>query len=902
MARSRGNKKKSLNKASQGGAIWRSYLDQEVVDLRAEYASKEKKVQKRNRVLADLHADIIRDINPSAQSLSKGQVPDIREASSEQYKAKGVQAAPFESGKYSLVESSLEALSKEELFKELSALDEYDLEIQKVLADKALQVFEEDQEIDTGTQDSGSGLDIPPEHESEGKEISLIPSSRRSFTIPKQEKKEEPAAKIQPKNTEAISKKSRQAVLAESKPSKAPKRPKPKKAQSSIKIKPPKRKRNRRKNNIVKKAAVFTVSASIVFFGIGGFFIYTKAGDIQGEAEARAMNAYSYMKEGKQALLELDPKRAEENFLKARDEFRSIEKEFAFLGKDVLHLAAQFPIQSKAGSVAYLIEAGDLFSQSGYEASLALGLIQKSDPLDKDKDTANSYVTDNLIQASFHLQKAQTYINEANTQLSYVRPEDIPAEFQKDIHAVQSETNKIEELFDQAFSSMDILLSFMGHREPRQYLLAFQNSTELRATGGFMGSYGLVTFDKGNIDDIFIDGIYNPDGQLKVKEFFVVPPKPLRYVTPHWGTRDANWFLNFPTSAEKIMWFYKQTGGADTDGVIAMTPLVVEKLLDSTGPIDMPEYGVTLDSGNFLELVQQEVEEDYDKELNRPKKIIADLTPILFKKLAETDEKIKLFNILHESLERKDILVYSRDTDVQEFISSRNWGGKINDGASGPNIISDYLSVNISNIGGWKTDKYTDTEIDSVTVINNKGEVIRTLLISRKHNGGDTPYKWYNKTNSAYIRIYTPKGSELISAEGFSEEPSYLEIGEGYQEDPDIARIEKTQWEHASGTDVFEETGKTVFGNWLHLGSGERKLIKLTYKLPFTASKDLSGYSLTVQKQSGLDAAYSGSVEELHENISFDYCEIEHQNGDTENFLQDFSFVQEHDAAITCKF
>ncbi|MEX0877350.1 MAG: DUF4012 domain-containing protein [Candidatus Spechtbacterales bacterium] len=648
----------------------------------------------------------------------------------------------------------------------------------------------------------------------------------------------------------------------------------------------------------------------VVSLAVGGL-MSQKMFSLKVQGQEHAERAYAYMQAGQDALSVFDTKTAEENFLKAKEEFEEIEQKFRFFGRDVVNLSASLPVQSELTSVAHLVRAGKLYSLAGYEASHALSSLSNANYSIDAGDNSN-YFTDSLVVAALGLKEAGEYLKEANMEVSHVRPQDIPNEFEKDIRQLQSKAGEIEALFEETLSSLDILLAFLGHESQKNYLLTFQNNSELRATGGFIGTYGILSVNKGNIKELFIDGIYNPDGQLKVNEFFVVPPDPLQYVTPYWGTRDANWFFDFPTSAEKIIWFYQKTGGPppgetsfsadfDVHGVIALNTNILTKLLKLSGPIEMEAYGTTLTSENWLELVQKEVEQDYDKELNRPKQILADMTPILMERLGAHDKKIDLINIFIESLERKDILVYSRDERVNNFLAEQNWDGAILSSSNGENnVIEDYLAVVMSNIGGWKTDIYTDTEVDTVTKISESGDIIRTVLISRKHNGGSAPYMWYNKPNHGYVRVYAPEGSEFISAEGFQQAPRYIETdyeGEGYIKDPLVTSINSTAWTADDGTDIFEESGKTVFGNWLWIPAGERVFATVTYKLPFKIEKDTDGYELYIQKQSGLDIKYSGSIEEFDSALDLDSC-----GRDEESFGgAQFKFIQDSDTVIRCE-
>ena len=83
---------------------------------------------------------------------------------------------------------------------------------------------------------------------------------------------------------------------------------------------------------------------------------------------------------------------------------------------------------------------------------------------------------------------------------------------------------------------------------------------------------------------------------------------------------------------------YEKSGGPTVDGVFTVTGNVMEALLGVTGDIEMPEYDTTVNADNFFEKTQYEVEIDYDKELNEPKKFLADLFPVFVDRLANLDK------------------------------------------------------------------------------------------------------------------------------------------------------------------------------------------------------------------------------------------------------------------------
>ena len=67
---------------------------------------------------------------------------------------------------------------------------------------------------------------------------------------------------------------------------------------------------------------------------------------------------------------------------------------------------------------------------------------------------------------------------------------------------------------------------------------------ELRPTGGFIGSYAIMTFDKGRLAEIVVNDVYTADGQLKGH---VDPPEPIRKYLGEggWFLRDSNWDPDF---------------------------------------------------------------------------------------------------------------------------------------------------------------------------------------------------------------------------------------------------------------------------------------------------------------------------------------------------------------------
>ena len=221
-------------------------------------------------------------------------------------------------------------------------------------------------------------------------------------------------------------------------------------------------------------------------------------------------------------------------------------------------------------------------------------------------------------------------------------------------------------------------------------------------------------------------------------------------------------------------------------------------------------------------------------------------------------------DVLLTSLNERHILIYAKNYDVEKMLSANGWSGEVLD------TDKDYLSVINTNINGYKTDGVIDETIAHKAEIQTDGSIMDTVTITRKHNGGNTPYDWWNKVNADYMRVYVPKGSKLIRASGQTNEfnsPPIDYQALGFKQDAQVAMEEDGAIvDPESGTRIYQESGKTVFANWVYVSPQETVTMKYSYLLPFKLDTNLTTkpadtYSLLAQKQSGsLGSNFSSEI------------------------------------------
>lgn len=437
----------------------------------------------------------------------------------------------------------------------------------------------------------------------------------------------------------------------------------------------------------------------------------------------------------------------------------------------------------------------------------------------------------NLVGARQDLEQARGLVEGINVQ---ILPVEVRAQFEENRVRLRA----VDQVIDQLVGLEEILLSLVGG-EDKIYLLVFQNNNEVRATGGFLGTYGILRLSNGTIRIERIESIYVLDGQLGEE---IAPPGPLRrQLTQSWGTRDANWFVDFPTSARKILGFFEKGSGILADGVISFTPDVFEKLLSLTGPVEIPEYGETLTAENFRAVVQVKTSLDYDRELNQPKKFLADFAPRFLAKLEGLDQTkwFGVFAVLNSQLLEKQILLFSTNPELETKILGLGLSGEIKP------TNGDYLAIFHSNVGGGKTDIDISQKVEKQVSVAADGNTTVNLRITRNHQGFEE--KFFPK-NVDFMRILVPAGSRLFGASGFDNIELLPSVAEGAATDPDLAFWDAQISRHPSGVYLGQEAGYTMFAGFFELDPGQERTVELSYELPFITDRK---YTQVLQKQPG---------------------------------------------------
>ncbi len=607
-----------------------------------------------------------------------------------------------------------------------------------------------------------------------------------------------------------------------------------------------------------KASLAFATLAAIVLLPLQASFVFASARSTKQQVEAQSSAGLSQFLRGTDALQEQDFSAASTLFGNASGAFASASDSLGDIHGVVAAAISLIPSTEKTATTARaLVDIGE-------DVSRASTLLAKG--MDDVSAAQALSVTDRLAIMVAYIEEALPEMEDAAAASQRIDLAVVPSDMHDRVAKMVDLLPVLAQSFGEVVTHADALSTLLGAGEKHTYMVVFQNNTELRATGGFMGSFAEVSFDNGAITDMRIPGggTYDVQGQLQE---FVAAPGPLQLVRARWEFQDANWFPDFPTSARKMLWFYESAGGPSVDGVLAINAEVLERLLTVLGPITL-EDGTTLNAENVLFEMQKEAEINYDKETNQPKAIVGNLTQHIFDALAQANAQtlLQVASVFVDSLNERDMQVYFSDNELQSTMKALGWTGEMRQASD------DYLMVVHTNIGGGKTDSVLKRDVTVDTTIAEDGTLENTVTLTQTHLG--MAHALFTGTNNVdYVRLYIPKGSTFITGTGF-EAPASTDFQTAEYPlaiDEDLSlEMQNVSKDPITQTDIWDEQGKTVLGNWIQTAPGETQTVSFTYRLPWNAMRtdtshawtfaknifgahDALSYAMTVQKQSGVD-------------------------------------------------
>ncbi len=370
----------------------------------------------------------------------------------------------------------------------------------------------------------------------------------------------------------------------------------------------------------------------------------------------------------------------------------------------------------------------------------------------------------------------------------------------------------------------------LGMERPMKYLVLFQNNMELRPTGGFIGSFAILSFDKGRMSEIVVSDVYSADGQLKGH---VDPPEPIRIYLGEggWYMRDSNWDPNFPESAKKIEWFLEKETNTQVDGVIAIDLFFVQKLLSVVGPLKLNDYNKVITPENLYSNTQEEVESNFFPGSIKKASFITGLAKQLITEVEsiKSDKYFSLIKQIYDSLESKHIQIYLHDLNSQDSIDKMGYSGSLLlNTECGLRCFKDQYSVIDANLGVNKANLFVKRSSEVNLTVGTEF-VNHELLIT--YDNTANPALGDAGLYKTYTRVIVPNTSNIVGVRSYN-------VDGGFEDIP---------------FDITDLNGNREVGFLIKVLPNSTEKILISWNINTDKLKNGGEFDLSVRKQAGTE-------------------------------------------------
>jgi len=489
------------------------------------------------------------------------------------------------------------------------------------------------------------------------------------------------------------------------------------------------------------------------------------------------------------------------------------------------------------GADAVVGAAGDLLDAA--DQGLAIGSrfveIKEAQAADPGTASALAQLVELMATSRQRAMAVKAALDRARDRLAAV-PDGSAGPVEDARAAMAERVDRYSSLLDTYLTVSARLPAILGWDGPRRYLVLTQNPAELRPTGGYTGSYGIIEFDRGRVTERKFRDIFLLD--LPWDFPFIKPPTELaNYLLgpkQPWQLADANWSPDFPTSARDALRLYaNESGDSRIDGVLGITTYTIDELLKVTGPITVPEYSATIASGEATLKVLQLTRTAQHPGENRKAFLSAFANRLLGALLALPPKQWG--TVLGEAdtfRTQRLLLAWFRDADAEALVTTGGFDGAIR------HDPGDYVYPVDSNVAPTSYLNVLTTRSLRLDVeIDRFGNARNTLTVTWQNRilAPETkPYRDLPVAGDAgilgmYFRLLAPERSRIESVSG----GSFVKL---------------------TAPAVLEEfAGRTVIGTYLKVPPGETTL-RYIWTSPYASDADEIGglYRLTIQKQPGL--------------------------------------------------
>lgn len=255
-----------------------------------------------------------------------------------------------------------------------------------------------------------------------------------------------------------------------------------------------------------------------------------------------------------------------------------------------------------------------------------------------------------------------------------------------------------------------LMPGMLGHNEPRSVLVVFQNSAELRSSGGLAGAF--VEFSAVNGSLTLVDQASSADFTRRQTPIVDLPGDAVALYGDQVGLTANNVTMtpDFELAAQMASAWWNERTGHSPDSVLTIDPLTVTSLLALTGPIDVDGGQLTVDNAAEQLLVTPYLRFEENEQQDA---FFQSVVSTVFRSLTSAPlDPMGLAEALKTPLAEGRISAWSAHADEQSRLAAGPLAGPVvRQREAGDNAFAVYFN----DATGAKLDTFLETAFDVVS-------------------------------------------------------------------------------------------------------------------------------------------------------------------------------------------
>jgi hypothetical protein len=258
-------------------------------------------------------------------------------------------------------------------------------------------------------------------------------------------------------------------------------------------------------------------------------------------------------------------------------------------------------------------------------------------------------------------------------------------------------------------------------------------------------------------------------------------PSQYSWFTPagdHFALRDSNLNPDYPTSAQYAEQLFTQEGGPAVQGIISITPALIEQVLGIIGPVAVSQFHQVVTSSNVRDLIHYYHIADglglvdgasgASYQTSDRKVFDAAFGDALLQAIAHVSsvQQRALGEVALTGLHTHDLQAYFNDASMEHLLASAHVDGAL------PSPAADAFMVVDTNVGANYANADVTEQMSDAVKLDAQGNATHTLTLSLTYPEARHLYDalyveaGQHWTYSDFVRVIVPSSAHLLGTSG----------------------------------------------------------------------------------------------------------------------------------------